>query len=442
LSTVIAPPIAIGGLNHFFGTGSLRKQILFDVNVEIRSGEIVIVTGPSGGGKTTLLTLIGALRAAQDGSVRVLGTELHRARGGTLETIRKQIGFIFQAHNLVEALTALQNVEMALRLQRHVGRFERRQSARAMLKAVGLEHRMHYHPSELSGGQRQRVAIARALVTEPRLVLADEPTASLDRESGREVIALLQGLARARGTTIVLVTHDSRVLHFADRILHLEDGHLMSFADAVAANNSHMMRLVTTTNAKKIPDVDGMSVDQFAAVLDSVTNESRRFLESTALATDETFRRMLHQALRVFTRKLAHLLEAERTGLFLVDPARDELWLTIGDDAAEEISELRIPGGTGIAGHVAQTGRAERIADAYADPRFNRSVDDQTGYRTRSILCIPLVAADGSVFAVAQLLNRRDGRPFDVEDERRFARFVAPIGVMLETWWRMTTLRR
>jgi putative ABC transport system ATP-binding protein len=230
-----ALPIAIGGLNHFFGTGSLRKQILFDVNVEIRSGEIVIVTGPSGGGKTTLLTLIGALRAAQDGSVRVLGTELHRARGSTLETIRKQIGFIFQAHNLVEALTALQNVEMALRLHHHVGRFERRQSARAMLKAVGLEHRMHYHPSELSGGQRQRVAIARALVTEPRLVLADEPTASLDRESGREAIALLQDLARARGTTIVLVTHDSRVLQFADRILHLEDGRLMSFADAVVA---------------------------------------------------------------------------------------------------------------------------------------------------------------------------------------------------------------
>jgi GAF domain-containing protein len=203
-----------------------------------------------------------------------------------------------------------------------------------------------------------------------------------------------------------------------------------------------MMRLVTTANAKKIPDVDDMSLDQFAAVLDSVTNESRRFLESTALATDEAFRRMLHQALRVFTRKLAQLLEAERTGLFLVDPARDELWLTVGDDAAEEVSELRIPAGTGIAGYVAHTGRAERIADAYADPRFNRSVDDQTGYRTRSILCIPLVAADGSVFAVAQLLNRRDGRPFDVEDEQRFARFVAPIGVMLETWWRMTTLRR
>src|SRR6185369_7380700 len=158
----------------------LRKQILFDVSTDVHAGEIVIVTGPSGGGKTTLLTLVGALRAAQDGGLRVLGQELCGARKRTLESVRKQIGFIFQSHNLIEALSALQNVEMALLMRRQLGRRAVRAQASAMLESVGLAHRMHEHPSRLSGGQRQRVAVARALVTNPRIVLADEPTAALD----------------------------------------------------------------------------------------------------------------------------------------------------------------------------------------------------------------------------------------------------------------------
>jgi len=126
-------------------------------------------------------------------------------------------------------------------MQSNLSRREVRERARAMLESVGLGHRMHEHPSRLSGGQRQRVAVARALVTEPRIVLADEPTASLDKQSGREVIDLMQNLARAHGTTILLVTHDNRVLDVADRILHLEDGRLSTFTDAVIANNRHMM---------------------------------------------------------------------------------------------------------------------------------------------------------------------------------------------------------
>ena len=437
------PPIAIRGLNHSFGTGELRKQILFDVTTEIRSAEIVIVTGPSGGGKTTLLTLVGALRSAQDGSLEVLGEQLLRARSRTLESIRRQIGFVFQAHNLIEALSALQNVEMALRLTRRYGPAETRRRARAMLESVRLGDRLHYHPSELSGGQRQRVAIARALVTEPRIVLADEPTASLDRESGAEVVELLRTLARAQGSTILLVTHDNRVLHVADRILHLEDGRLMTFTDAVVANNRQMMQLLAASKRKAVPAiVDDLSEPQFSALLNDVTNESRRFLESTALATDQAFRSMLHQALQVFTRKLARLLDVERVSLFLIDPERDELWLTVAEETGDGLAEVRIPAGTGIAGHVARTGRIERVDDAYRDPRFNPAVDQHTGFRTRSILCVPLVSADGEVFAVSQMLNHRSGRPFTVEDERAFARFIAPIGVMLETWWRMTQLRR
>jgi putative ABC transport system ATP-binding protein len=438
-----APPIEIRGLNHFFGSGELRKQILFDVSAEIRSGEIVIVTGPSGCGKTTLLTLVGALRSAQDGSLRVLGEELHRARKSTLEAIRKQIGFVFQAHNLIEALTALQNVEMALRLGPRRNRREVRQKAQEMLHAVRLGDRLHHHPSQLSGGQRQRVAIARALVTEPRILLADEPTASLDRESGREVVDLIHGLARTQETTILLVTHDSRILDVADRILHLEDGRLSTFTDAVIANHQRMMHLLAASKRKALPEVvDDMPQDEFVALLQDVTNESRRFLESTALATDEAFRSMLHQALQVFTRKFGRLLDAERASVFLLDRERDELWLTVAEETGDGVVELRIPAGTGIAGHVARTGRPERVDDAYADARFNPDLDQRTSFRTRTILCVPLLDARGEVFAVSQLLNRRDGRPFDAEDERRFASFVAPIGVMLETWWRMTQLRR
>jgi putative ABC transport system ATP-binding protein len=438
-----AAPIEIRGLNHAYGSGELRKQILFDVSTDIAAGEIVIVTGPSGGGKTTLLTLVGALRAAQDGRLRVLGQELRGARKRALEDVRKQIGFIFQAHNLIEALSALQNVEMALLMGSTLGRREVRRQATAMLEAVGLGHRMHEHPSRLSGGQRQRVAVARALVTNPRIVLADEPTAALDKQSGRDVIDIMQNLARGRGTTILLVTHDNRILDVADRILHLEDGKLSTFTDAVIANNRHMMRLLAADQRKAVLEyVEDMPQDEFVALLEEVTNESRRFRDSIGLATDEAFRSMLDRALRAFTRKLGGLLDAERASLFLMDVERNELWMTIAQEADAESAELRVPADTGVVGHVARTGETLRIDDAYADPRFNPELDRRTGFRTRSILSVPLLNVHGEVFGVSQLLNRRDGKPFDADDERRFRDFLKPISVMLETWWRMTLLAR
>jgi putative ABC transport system ATP-binding protein len=437
------PPVRIRGLNHSYGAGSLKKQILFDVTADIAEGEIVIVTGPSGGGKTTLLTLVGALRAAQDGSLTILGQELRGARKSALEKVRKQIGFIFQAHNLIEALSALQNVEMAVLMQSRERRRVVRERARAMLESVGLGEHLHKHPSQLSGGQRQRVAVARALVTGPRIVLADEPTAALDKQSGREVIDLMRGLARDAGTTIMLVTHDNRILDVADRILHLEDGRLQTFTEAVIANNRYMMHLLAADRQKNVPAfVEDMPLAEFAALLQEVTSESRRFLDSTQLATDEAFRSMLDRALRAFTRKLGSLLDAERASLFLVDPEREELWLTVAEEANEAVTELRVPAASGIAGHVVRTAETVRVADAYADARFNPEMDRRTGFQTRTIMAVPLLDARGEVFAVAQLLNRRDGRPFDDDDERRFKEFLGPIAVMLETWWRMTRLGR
>jgi putative ABC transport system ATP-binding protein len=222
------PVIAIEQVNHYFGSGNLRKQILFEVSVEIQSGEVVIMTGPSGSGKTTLLTLIGALRSTHEGSLKVLGYELNAAPTSLLVQVRRNIGYIFQANNLLNSLTALQNVQMSLDLHPELSPAQVRQQATDMLAAVGLEDRIKYYPQELSGGQKQRVAIARALASHPKIVLADEPTAALDKKSGRDVVEIMQKLAKQQGSTILLVTHDNRILDIADRIINMEDGHLSS----------------------------------------------------------------------------------------------------------------------------------------------------------------------------------------------------------------------
>ena len=219
--------VRIRQLSHTFGAGDLDKQVLFDINLELTPGEIVILTGPSGSGKTTLLTLIGALRSVQTGGLEVLGRQLYGLDKRHLIFVRRQIGFIFQGHNLFRALSAVQNVKTALQLNPGNGR-QMEQAAAAMLHQVGLEQRMHYRIEQLSGGQKQRVAIARALVNRPKLILADEPTAALDRETGRQVMSLLQTLAREHGSTIIIVTHDNRILDVADRILNMVDGRIVS----------------------------------------------------------------------------------------------------------------------------------------------------------------------------------------------------------------------
>jgi len=219
--------IDIKGLEHWFGKGELRRQILFDLDLSIAPGEIVILTGPSGSGKTTLLTLIGALRAVEGGSLKLFGLELNGASNDDRVAVRRRIGFIFQQHNLLKFLSARQNVEMALELDPKLDPDERSRRATAMLGAVGLGERLDHMPAKLSGGQKQRVAVARALVGSPDLVLADEPTASLDKVTGQEVATLIERLARDRGAPILLVTHDPRILGIADRIVAMEDGRIV-----------------------------------------------------------------------------------------------------------------------------------------------------------------------------------------------------------------------
>jgi len=233
VTNLAEPAISITHLNHYYGQGSLRKQVLFDINLQIDRGEIIIMTGPSGSGKTTLLTLMGSLRSVQEGSLSILGQELLHASKEQMTLARRDIGYIFQAHNLLNFLTAYQNIEMALEIQ-EVTAAAADTRIRTVLNAVGLEHRMDYYPSDLSGGQKQRVAIARALVSQPKIILADEPTAALDKKSGRDVVEIMEKLARDRGCTILLVTHDNRILDLADRIIYMEDGYLVNRSDVAA----------------------------------------------------------------------------------------------------------------------------------------------------------------------------------------------------------------
>lgn len=213
-------------INHYYGTGQLRKQILYEISTEIKVGEIIIMAGPSGSGKTTLLTLMGGLRSVQEGSLKVLDRELYRATSIQLERLRKQIGFIFQSHNLLNSLTASQNVQMSIALHQQFSMQEAIYKSQEVLEAVGLGNHINAYPNQLSGGQKQRIAIARALVSQPLLILADEPTSALDKKTGRDVVELIQQLAKKQGCAILIVTHDNRIFDIADRIISLEDGRL------------------------------------------------------------------------------------------------------------------------------------------------------------------------------------------------------------------------
>lgn len=263
------PGLRVRDVNHVYGKGELAKQVLFDNNLEVARGEIVIMTGPSGSGKTTLLTLIGGLRTVQDGSIQILGRELRGTTPAELTDIRRDIGFIFQAHNLFESLTSLQNVRMAMELRtRSVAEMHAR--GEELLKTLGLGHRIHYKPGSLSGGQRQRVAIARALANRPKLILADEPTAALDKQSGRDVVDLLRKVAQEDLTTILLVTHDNRILDVADRIVNMVDGRIISNVvvseSAVICEFLRKCPLFAALTPRTLTEVaDKMMLERFAA---------------------------------------------------------------------------------------------------------------------------------------------------------------------------------
>jgi putative ABC transport system ATP-binding protein len=227
-SEVSEPVVRIRGLDFAYDEAGRAKPVLFGIDLDIWPGEVVLLTGPSGCGKTTLLTLIGGLRTVESGVLTVLGHELHNCSPEELVEVRREIGFIFQLHNLLDFLTARQNVQMALQLHPDLTRKERERRAGEMLAQVGLGAYCETYPAHLSGGEKQRVSIARALASRPRLVLADEPTSALDSQTGREVVNLLMRLSREQGCPILMVTHDTRIADVADRTIAMEDGRIVS----------------------------------------------------------------------------------------------------------------------------------------------------------------------------------------------------------------------
>ena len=224
------PLVEIKDLNHWFGDGDQRKQVLRSINLTVQPGEITILLCPSGSGKTTLLTMVGGLRSAQNGSLRIFNEELRQTSKTNLTRLRRKVGFIFQAHNLMPYLNSQQNVRLGLEVVPEwleQGRAAMNHRCNEVLGQVGLGERIDYFPSKLSGGQKQRVAIARALAASPQLLLADEPTAALTKDSERDVVDLFRTLARDNKTAIVMVTHDNKILDIADRIVKLEQGSLV-----------------------------------------------------------------------------------------------------------------------------------------------------------------------------------------------------------------------
>ncbi len=425
--------ISIRGLNHHFGEGALRRQVLFDIALDIAPGEIVILTGPSGSGKTTLLTLCGALRKVQDGSVRILDIELRNAKSSAMGWVRERVGVIFQTHHLLDALSARQNVALSLGLDGGISRAERYKRAEAMLDAVGLSGLMRAFPSELSGGQKQRVAVARALVRNPSIILADEPTASLDRKSGREVIELLQSIARGQGCAVLLVTHDNRILDIADRIVTLEDGRLAAFASEVAMSAGNMLqafaRLQRSGNLRK--HVQAISSRQYFEMLEHMTAEFQQYFRVFQIGSREALTELFDTVLEAITLKMVDAMRADRGTLYLVDREAGLLRSRIAKGEAGKPITIEAPISRSVAGRVVITGKCVNIPDAYQCEFFNPEFDRITGYRTRSILCIPVFDSDHNIFAVAQLLNRIGEEAFTPEDERQFATFAEAIGVIL-----------
>jgi putative ABC transport system ATP-binding protein len=407
-----APVISMRNVNHFYGAGALRRQVLFDVSCDIWPGEIVIVTGPSGSGKTTVLTLAGALRSVQQGSMKILGEELCGASPGTLVRIRENIGFIFQLHNLLECLTARQNVEIALGV-RPFRRRETRARSVAMLEAVGLGDRLEFPPNQLSGGQRQRVAVARALVRQPKIVLADEPTAALDKHSGRDVVELLRQLARRQGCAVLLVTHDNRILDIADRLMLLEDGRLGSFGAVMSPHAGHLLTALARMPGREHLQVllGRMSEIEFLELLKVMAGEFEQFLNILEMGDRDSLPVLFGNLLEVVFGKIANLLAAEGSDLLAVRDGQLQPTITSGH-----------PGGTRphLASQAAERGEIVNLCG------------DGLGSGVRSILCIPIRGREEQIHAVAQLVNKRGGDGFTSADERAFLDFAGPLGLILE----------
>lgn len=429
------PVITAREISHEYQEGHERRQVLANISFEIFGGEVVMLTGPSGSGKSTLLTLIGALRSVQVGSLRVLGHELRSTEEHTRALLRREIGYIFQSHNLLESLTAQENVEIALGKRGQTGGENARDSAAKALAKVGLEDRGNAFPRELSGGQRQRVAIARALVSKPKLVLADEPTASLDRESGRDVMELLQRLAHQEGVAVIVVTHDNRILDAADRIVGLEGGRLTSLMHSVS--NSTQQLLGHVSRDFRYGDLEervaSLSRNEFLDAMREITEETQSLLSIVDTIQSATFKHAEERFVLMLSSKLGEVFGADEAGLYMVDYESGTLW-TLRESDTGERKELRISMNHGTLAEVVRTGETLALGSTpgAADIDSEHSRPAAPGE-----LYYPIADSRQQVFAVVHLKRNFPGTLFSETDRLDLAEFAVACSSLLESWWRM-----
>jgi putative ABC transport system ATP-binding protein len=266
VSQVQGETLQIAHVTKRYGSGATEVTAVRDVSLSVSPGEIVLIMGPSGSGKTTLLSMLGALLKPTEGTIQLNGTTISALEENRLPDIRlKQFGFIFQDFNLLSALTALENVAIVAELT-GAKSGEAKRKAASLLTELGLGERLNFLPEKLSGGEKQRVAIARALINDPRLILADEPTANLDSKIGHEIMRLLRNIAKEQGRSVVIVSHDQRIKDIADRVLWLEDGEFKETATTLAPHAHLPQAQVLGSAGVAIDPVCGMSVEREKAV--------------------------------------------------------------------------------------------------------------------------------------------------------------------------------
>jgi putative ABC transport system ATP-binding protein len=438
------PILSLKNVSHFFGEGELRRQVLFDVSAHVLPGEIVLLTGPSGSGKTTLLTLAGGLRTLEQGSIQVFGHELKEASKAELVELRREIGFVFQSHNLLESQTAIQNVELSLGAWQDLPKAEKHELCRKALDTVGLGAHINNYPEHLSGGQKQRVAIARALVRKPRIILADEPTASLDRKSGREVVELMRQLARHQQCSILMVTHDNRILDIADRILSLEDGRIASFAAGLTANAGALLSAFKQLQGKGnlVDYVRELSAKQFLEMVQEMTHEFEQFLKTLELGNREALEALIDEILEAVMLKVQQMLGARHASMFIVDAERNVLYSRIAKTVDGQRRLVEVPLGDGLAGHVARSGQGINLFELAASPFFETVFGAEDEFRENRLLCMPILDRRNSVLAVLQMVKRPEDPEFTEDDEKNFADFVEPLGMMLESSLKLANQQR
>jgi ABC-type lipoprotein export system ATPase subunit len=274
--------IRVVELSKSYGSGETAVHALEQVNLIVPPGDFLAIMGPSGCGKSTLLNMLGALDQPTQGEVWVAGANLARLKG--VDQFRGQtVGFVFQLHNLLPTLTALENVEVPMHGQQPSGR-ARRQRAVELLELVGMATRAHHLPNQLSGGQRQRVAVARALANRPQLILADEPTGSLDSQSGDEILQLLAELNRTQGATVVLVTHDRRVAQATQRIVRMRDGRIVEDHRLLNPLEEDLRTLARSKLGQRI--LESSSLDEAAQLVPQMSGEEAAMLRAILLRLD------------------------------------------------------------------------------------------------------------------------------------------------------------